>query len=102
LYLSASDKVGLPELRRVIVSYENEVVMEEDLETALQRLFGGKKIIKFEEKKTTTDAKPTTSNISKEALKTFERAIEMQRQGNWAKYGEELKKLEDLLRQMAR
>lgn len=101
LYLSASDKVGLPELRRVIVSYENEVVMEEDLETALQRLFGAKKTVKYEEKKT-TDSKPTVSNLTKDALKAFERAIEMQRQGNWAKYGEELKRLEDLLRQMAR
>ncbi|MCI0469619.1 MAG: UPF0182 family protein, partial [Nitrospirae bacterium] len=29
LYLAAADKVGLPELRRVIVAYENDVIMEE-------------------------------------------------------------------------
>ncbi|UCD36319.1 MAG: UPF0182 family protein, partial [Nitrospiraceae bacterium] len=44
LYLSASDRVGLPELRRVIVAYGQEVVMEDNLEIALQRLFNqGKK-----------------------------------------------------------
>ena len=43
LYLAASDRVGLPELRRVIVAYENDVVMEENLETALKRLFAGVK-----------------------------------------------------------
>ncbi|HIJ58993.1 MAG TPA: UPF0182 family protein [Nitrospirae bacterium] len=101
LYLSASDKVGLPELRRVIVSYENEVVMEENLESALQRLFGSKKSVKVDDKKA-PDKIPAGTNLSREALKSFERAIEMQRQGNWAKYGEELKRLEDILREMSR
>jgi hypothetical protein len=34
-------------------------------------------------------------------MKVYERAIEMQRQGNWAGYGEELRKLKQILQQMA-
>lgn len=41
--LLAADKSGLPELRRVIVAFGDEVVMEETLELALQRIFGGKR-----------------------------------------------------------
>ena len=41
LYLVATEKGGLPELRRVIVAYGNDVVMEETLEAAIQRLFSG-------------------------------------------------------------
>ena len=90
LYLAASDKVGLPELRRVIVAYENEVVMEENLEIALNRLFGSKKSFGKMPALAAGVAKVPTADLSKEALKAFERAIELQRQGNWAGYGEEL------------
>lgn len=102
LYLSAADKVGLPELRRVIVSYENEVVMEEDLESALVRLFGAKRQPSTKPQPEQKETRMSISELSKEALRLYERAIELQRQGNWAGYGEEIKKLEQVLRKMAR
>ncbi len=102
LYLAAADKVGLPELRRVIVAYENDVVMEENLELALQRLFGTKKAIVGKAEKTAENIKATTTDLAKDAMRAFERAIELQRQGNWAGYGEEIKKLEQILKKMAK
>jgi len=98
LYLSASDRVGLPELRRVIVAYENEVIMDENLELALKRLF-----LK-EEIKTTVEGikEPSLKDLAKEAMKVFEKAKQMQRQGDWAGYGGQLKRLEELLRKMAK
>jgi hypothetical protein len=35
-------------------------------------------------------------------MKSYQRATEMQRQGNWAGYGEEIRKLEELLKKMAK
>lgn len=102
LYLAASDKVGLPELRRVIVAYENEVVMEENLEIALQKLFGAKKAIGRITDKTAVEPKTAVGDLSKEAMRVFERAVEMQRQGNWAGYGEEIRRLEQILKKMAK
>jgi uncharacterized membrane protein (UPF0182 family) len=102
LYLAAADKVGLPELRRVIVAYENDVVMEENLELALQRLFGAKKAIVGKAGVTAEDIKSTSAELAKEAMRVFERAIELQRQGNWAGYGEEIKKLGQLLKRIAK
>ncbi len=101
LYLAASDKVGLPELRRVIAAYENDVVMEENLDLALQRLFGTKTIVGKSDI-TAEDVKSTTSELAKGAMRVFERAIELQRQGNWAGYGDEIKKLEQLLKRIAK
>jgi uncharacterized membrane protein (UPF0182 family) len=101
LYLAASDKVGLPELRRVIVAYENDVVMEENLELGLQRLFGSKAIAGKADG-AIADIKSTTAEIGKEAMRVFERAIELQSQRNWAGYGEEIKKLEQLLKRIAK
>lgn len=102
LYLAAADKVGLPELRRVIVAYENDVVMEENLELALQRLFGAKKAPDGRADGAAVDIKTTSADLAKEAMRVFERAIELQRQGNWAGYGEEIRKLEQLLKRIAK
>ncbi|NVN90456.1 MAG: UPF0182 family protein [Desulfuromonadales bacterium] len=100
----AADKDGLPELKRVIVAFGDQVVMEDNLELALQRLFGSKKTIVAADATpaVATDAKASPSALAKEAMSIYEKAVTLQRQGNWAGYGEELKKLEQVLRRMAK
>lgn len=102
LYLAATDKIGLPELQRVIVAYRDEVVMEETLELALQKLFGGTRPTPETAEKTGPVPTYTQPELAAEAMKTYERAIELQRQGNWAGYGKELQKLKEILQHMAR
>jgi hypothetical protein len=107
LYLAAEDKGGLPELRRVIAAYENDVVMEENLELCLQRLFGGRKAAPAAASAGAATGAPqsqkkaSVNELAKEAMKQFERAKELQKQGDWAGYGEQLKRLEQVLKQMA-
>lgn len=101
LFLAAADKAGLPELRRVIVAYGDEVVMEETLELALQRIFGGRKGPVGSTPAAPTAAKGASGNLAKEAMSIFERATNLQRQGDWAGYGEELRKLQQVLKQMS-
>lgn len=101
LYLAAEDKGGLPELRRVILAFENNVVMEENLELGLQQLFGGRLGSSLRAKET-GDEKTPLDQLAKEAAKTYERLNEQIRQGNWAGYGEELKKLGQILQKMTR
>ncbi len=99
LYLAAEDKGGLPELRRVIVAYENDVVMEENLEQALAALFGGRKTAPAAGVPATTK-KASLQDLAKEAAQAFERAKGLQKQGDWAGYGEQLKNLGRILKQM--
>jgi uncharacterized membrane protein (UPF0182 family) len=101
LYLAAADKAGLPELKRVIVAYGDQVVMEENLELALQRLFGGRKQPAADAAAAPADATASPSQLAKEALGIFDKATNFQRQGDWAGYGEELRKLREVLRRMA-
>jgi len=101
LYLAAEDKGGLPELRRVIVAYENNVVMEDNLELCLQRLFGGRRSAPVGGPPD-TQQKTSIDGLAKEALKLFEKTKELQRQGDWAGYGEELRKLENILKEMTK
>jgi uncharacterized membrane protein (UPF0182 family) len=101
LYLAAEDKGGLPELRRVILAFENNVVMEENLELGLKRLFGGR-ITPASRGKESIDDRASFNELAKEAVQTYERLNELLRQGNWAGYGEEMKKLGQILKKMAR
>ena len=100
LYLVA-EQGGLPELKRVIVAFGNQIVMEETLEQGLQRIFSGKAV-----SVPTPSAAPSLEvakdqiDPARQALDHFQRAQEFLRQGNWAGYGEELKRVEALLRQM--
>jgi uncharacterized protein len=96
----AADKDGLPELKRVIVAFGDQVVMEENLELALQRLFGGKRATEPASSAATKDSTTSPASLAKEAMAAYEKAISQQRQGNWSGYGEELRRLEQILRRM--
>lgn len=103
LYLSAADRVGLPELRRVIVAYENNVVMEENLELALTRLFSlGGKTAALKKKVSRMIQEEHAEDLPKEALRIYEKALQRQREGDWAGYGEQIKELGELLQKLAK
>jgi hypothetical protein len=129
LYLrSAGGRI--PELKRVIVAYQNQIVMEETLDRAIDRIFppgtGDKPVaglpalgplpsapVSPAELGPTaapglaaTPAVPgaaaTPGDLAAEARATYQRALEAQRAGDWARYGEEIKRLGDLLDRLAK
>jgi uncharacterized membrane protein (UPF0182 family) len=97
----AADKAGLPELKRVIVAFGDQVVMEENLELALQRLFG-EKAAAIATVETASVSASSPARLATEAMGIYEKAVDLQRRGDWAGYGEELRKLERVLKQMAK
>ncbi|MDR2018412.1 MAG: UPF0182 family protein [Syntrophobacterales bacterium] len=105
LFLAAEDKGGLPELRRVIAAYENNVVMEENLEQCLISLFGSRKASPSAKSEAESGSPPTAKaslkDLARETAQILEKAKAFQRQGDWAGYGEQLKKLEQALKQMS-
>ncbi|MBI2991608.1 MAG: UPF0182 family protein, partial [Deltaproteobacteria bacterium] len=102
LYLAA-EKGSLPELKRVIVAFGNQVAMEENLELALQRIFGGR-AAPVTAQAGQVSASPGVAgadkSLARRAMEHYTRSQEYLRQGNLAGFGEELKKLEALLREM--
>jgi uncharacterized membrane protein (UPF0182 family) len=110
LYLRAQGG-RIPELKRVIVAYQNTIVMEETLDKAIDRIFDGKAApappalqaaVPTPPQVTRTPAGPGpgSSILAEEALQHYERALRAQREGNWALYGEEIKKLGDVLKRL--
>ena len=104
LYLKA-ESGKIPELKRVIVVAENRIAMEPTLEGSLERIFGaaGSLPLTPETTVTTPTSAPVTAtpaSMAAEARAIYDRAIEAQRAGDWARYGEEIRRLGTLLEQM--
>jgi len=102
LYLVATDKGGLPELRRVIVAYGNDVVMEETLEASIQRLFSGTLPSLRMPEKGSTAVSINSKELGSRAMEQLRKAREALRKEDFAGYGKYLKELEETLRGMAK
>ncbi|MGH7344561.1 MAG: UPF0182 family protein [Candidatus Rokuibacteriota bacterium] len=104
LYLAASEQGALPELRRVIVAYGNQIAMEPTLEQSLLRIFGGRPApttaaaAPAPAGQAPTDGAAGVRQLSQRAMESWTRAQEALRRGDWAAYGAEQKRLEEALR----
>jgi uncharacterized membrane protein (UPF0182 family) len=114
LYLrSAGGKI--PELKRVIVAYQNQIVMAESLEAAIAQIFGGP--AQAPAAAGTAAARPAVPGaaapgapaaaesleaLAARAREHYQRAVQAQREGDWARYGEEMRRLSEVLDQMAK
>jgi uncharacterized membrane protein (UPF0182 family) len=119
LYLRA--QAGrIPELTRVIVAYQNRIVMEPTLDQAIARLFGQADRATAATSRAPAGAAAGTAaapppagtappsgfdaaaweRLAADARDTYQRALEAQKAGDWAKYGEEIRRLGELLERM--
>ncbi len=101
LYLRA-DKGKIPELKRVVVAYENRIAMEETLDTALSKIFGDVSVSEeaVPSKSLRLPAVKEEKGLASSAREHFDSAMNAQREGNWALYGEEIKKLGEIIKKM--
>jgi uncharacterized membrane protein (UPF0182 family) len=104
LYLAA-EKGSLPELKRVIVAFGNQIAMEENLESSLDQIFGGPgrrpAVARAEPAATPVPPRGPEAGVRglvDQAWQQYTRAQEFLRQGNFAGYGEEVKRLEGTLK----
>ena len=105
----------IPELKRVIVAYQNQIVMEDTLEECLARLFGsepgpapgalpaGAVLAELDVPQpaaaavATANAPVGTEPLVAQASEHYRRALQAQREGNWAQYGQEIERLGEML-----
>lgn len=90
----------IPELKRVILAYENQIAMEKTLGEALARVFGESVTPTPVEKKDSEEQVPPDSDLTNQAQTAYEAALKAQKEGNWATYGEEIKRLGEILNKM--
>lgn len=104
IYLKANSENSMPEMKRVILSNGDKIVIEENIEKALLKLFNYNS---FEENKNSNKDETSNTEITsdnsgvKEAADLFNKAIEAQKNGDWTTYGEFINKLGDVLNKMS-
>lgn len=104
IYLKANSENSMPEMKRVILSNGDKIVIEENIEKALLKLFNysSSEENKNSNKDETHKNEITSDNSGiKEAADLFNKAIEAQKNGDWATYGEFINKLGDILNKMS-
>ncbi|MEO7773213.1 MAG: UPF0182 family protein [Steroidobacteraceae bacterium] len=108
LYLRAAGG-RIPELKRVVVAYQNQIVMEATLDEALERLFPS---TGAEQRATSVQgtsqqravesgsATVAPGGLASEAQQHYQRALDAQRAGDWGRYGEEIRHLGEVLKRL--
>ncbi|NLY77749.1 MAG: UPF0182 family protein [Tissierellia bacterium] len=109
IYLVSDNENSLPEMKRVVLSYKDQIVMEETLDKALNRVFNIKEEedAKIDESNGEKPESPEEKGKDQELPKLIQRAIELfnkakeaSQSGNWADYGEYINELERVLKEL--
>ncbi len=118
LYLR-SPEGRIPELKRVIVAYQSKIVMAETLNQALAQIFGPAVSAALSPDRLQSSAtsvvqasseipeapsaeapNQTMTELAAEAKTHLDRALQAQREGDWGTYGEEIKKVGEIIEKM--
>jgi hypothetical protein len=107
LYLRAEGG-QIPELKRIVVAYQNRVVMEETLSQGLDVLFGarGGDVEPIPPVSVAADAGPSppvtgdVADLARQAAQHYDQAMDAQRAGDWARYGQEIGRVGELVRRL--
>ncbi|MPW27341.1 UPF0182 family protein [Alkalibaculum sp. M08DMB] len=109
VYIGASGtERSIPEVKKVIVSHNNRIVMEDDLSTALEKIFGTSEKEEPDQSETDDQIDPNNPPINVEdsnsliikANELFKQAQQAQQSGDWAEYGRYIKELEETLNKL--
>jgi uncharacterized membrane protein (UPF0182 family) len=103
LYLLATNP-PIPQIKRVIVGYGNQVEMGETLDEALAQIFGVTPEGEPEpqpEPEPEPDVVETLEQLAVQANQVYDEMINAQRNGDWATYGQKLEELNQILNRMA-
>ncbi len=105
IYLKA-DEGRIPELKRVVVGYQNEIAMGTDLDDAIAQIFGSDSPLGAGESAPDDAGRPAHrvpvvgDAPASRAMAHYERMLRASQEGDWARFGEELDALGVQLRQL--
>ncbi|WP_147566475.1 UPF0182 family protein [Clostridium tyrobutyricum] len=96
VYLRASGKDSIPEMKRVIVSYGDKMILSQNIDTAMQELFNYNQNDNFQpdsNQKNNDDLDDSKSKMLQNIKNLYNKAIDAQKNGDWSKYGDYIKQL---------
>ncbi|MGL4762582.1 MAG: UPF0182 family protein [Sarcina sp.] len=108
IYLKAEAANGIPEMKRVVLSNGDKIVIAENVEKALEKLFDySAKPSEGTDEEVTKPSEGDKPDVGTgkgdfgDAASLFNEAIEAQKSGDWAKYGELINELGNMLNSLS-
>lgn len=95
VYLVAEGENSIPEVKRFIVSNDNQIVISDTFNNAIGKLFS----MNLEEPSEGPEG-PVDETLARKANDLFAEALTAQRAGNWAEYGRLMEELQKVLEEM--
>lgn len=97
MYLRAKGEKSIPEMKKIVVSYGDKIILADNIESALQQIFN------YTDKNNTSKSEdnPNINAMTLENIRIakdlYNKALEAQKNGNWVEYGTFIKQLGDIL-----
>lgn len=99
IYIASSNKTTLPELKQVVVAFDEKIVMKATLEDAIYALFGekapetGSTSTEVEDEKPDEDL-PSYETVANKVVEEFEKVKRATAENKWSDFGESMDALE--------
>lgn len=108
IYLTMNSENSLPEVVRIVVAYQDKIVMEKTLDEALSKLFGTDfrtegavpSTPDSDNDTTSTGGVLTYNEVVEQIKAAYQNAKRSAQNGNWADYGRYLEQLEQAISQL--
>ncbi len=98
IYIRAEEAEGsIPELKRVIIAFGDQLAMKETLDDALAAVFNVRTAAPKVEKQTGETKAATSEELIENAILHYRESQEYLKEGNWTGYGTSLQKLNETL-----
>lgn len=102
LYISAESASSIPELKKILVVYENRVAMEDTLEEALLEVIGANVTVSVPTAPTEAETGDMTlTELLDDTISHYEKAQEYLKTGDLENYGREMKIVDSLMERLA-
>ena len=98
LYITSQNEASLPEVKRIIVSYGDKIVMEPSLDEAFAKLFGSYSQNSAESNEPPMVITPETNTLLEEIKSEYNNLQNAAAQGDWEAFGKSMNKIEQLLK----
>lgn len=104
LYINSSGDSSIPELKKVIVVYNDNIIMAGTFKEALNKIFNlnvtNENVNNNQTSVENVSSKETTKQLINTAADAYDNAINAQKNGDWAEYGRQLKVVEQTLKKL--
>ena len=109
VYITSQNAASLPEIKRIVVAYDDKVVMEPTLTEGLNKIFGSNVIPETPQAPAEpgqsgteqTPQQPSAGNLNQQLIDAYAKVQQYQKAGDWENFGKAMSELEKIIGQIS-